>query len=65
MNIARRDCIWSGQCGLECRGKCDDFTPADEDLDNESFYMGILKENARFYDRTVREFMDGSEDLES
>ena len=48
MNTARKNCIWYDQCGSECQGKCDDYSPADDAGENEVlFYQGVLKENAR------------------
>ena len=48
MNTARKNCIWYDQCGSECQGKCDDYSPADDAGENEVlFYQGVLKENAQ------------------
>mgnify|MGYP001521349214 CR=1 FL=1 len=48
MNTARKNCIWYDQCGSECQGKCDDYSPADDAGENEVlFYQGGLKENAQ------------------
>ncbi len=53
MNTAKNDCIWCTQCGLECRGRCGDFSPADESEENEAFYRGVLQENAQEYRRQL------------
>ena len=50
------DCIWYDQCGSECQGKCEYYSPADTAMEDETFYMevlkrkraGIRKEHSRF-----------------
>lgn len=63
MNIARKDCIWYEQCGSECTENCEDYSPTDESEDNESH--GILLENAREYQKVIRDFSDGRDLFES
>ena len=59
MNTARKNCIWYDQCGLECQGKCDHYSPADDAGENEVlFYQGVLKENAREYEKVIQEYSD-------
>lgn len=54
-------CIWSDQCGSECRGKCDYYSPADTAMEDELFYQKVLKENVEEYEKVIREFSDGSD----
>ena len=59
MNTARKNCIWYDQCGSECQGKCDDYSPADDAGENEVlFYQGVLKENAQEYEKVIQEYSD-------
>lgn len=58
MNAAQKNCIWYDQCGLECRGKCDDYSPADDPGENEVFYQGVLKENVQEYEKVIQEYSD-------
>lgn len=58
MNTARKNCIWYDQCGSECQGKCDDYSPADDAGENEVFYQSILKENAQEYEKVIQEYSD-------
>lgn len=57
MNTARKNCIWHDQCGSECRG-CEHYSPVDDAVGNEEFYLGILEENAQEYAKIVRDFSD-------
>lgn len=58
MNTARKNCIWYDQCGSECQGKCDDYSPADDAGENEVFYQSVLKENAQEYEKLIQEYSD-------
>ena len=58
MNPARKNCIWYDQCGSECQGKCDDYSPADDAGENEVFYQSVLKENAQEYEKVIQEYSD-------
>lgn len=62
MNTARKNCIWYGECGMECQG-CSDYSPIDDSPKNEEFYLGVLKENAGEYRKIIRDFSDGSEEI--
>ncbi len=64
MDTARKDCIWHEQCGSECQGGCEDYSPADESENNEAFYRNVLEENAQEYQKVIRDFEDGSGDDE-
>lgn len=61
MDAARKECIWFGQCGSDCSGRCPDFSPADESEEAENYYHDILKENAEEYQSVIREYSDGGE----
>lgn len=65
MSIARENCIWYEQCGSECCGKCEDYSPADESEENEEFYKGILAENAQEYEKVIQDYSDRSDRFES
>ena len=65
MSIARKDCIWYEQCGSECFGRCEDYSPTDESEDNEAFYRGVLAENAKEYKKVIQDYSDGSDRFES
>lgn len=56
MGTAREDCIWFDQCGHNCFGRCDDFSPIDSSDEDVAFYQQVLKENAEEYDKLIREF---------
>lgn len=56
MGTAREDCIWFDQCGQDCFGRCDDFSPVDSSDEDVAFYQQVLKENAEEYDKLIREF---------
>ncbi len=58
MSTALRKCIWYDQCGSECYGKCDFFSPADESKANEAFYQKVLMENAQEYKKTICDYSD-------
>lgn len=64
MNTARKNCIWYEQCGAECQGRCEDYSPVDESEDNETFYRNVLAENAQEYQKVIRDYSDGSDDDE-
>ena len=55
------DCIWYDQCGSECHGKCEYYSPADTAMEDETFYMEVLKENAQEYEKSIQDFSDGSD----
>ncbi len=66
MNTASQECIWKDQCGMECPGRCSDFTPADDAGDNEDYYSSILKENTEEYQHMINNYSDkGMFDSES
>ena len=48
------DCIWYDQCGSECQGKCEYYSPADTAMEDETFYMEVLKENAQEYEKSIQ-----------
>ena len=51
------DCIWYDQCGSECQGKCEYYSA----MEDETFYMEVLKENAQEYEKSIQDFSDGSD----
>ncbi len=65
MSIARKNCIWHEQCGSECLGRCEDYSPVDESEGNEEFYWGILAENAQEYEKVIQDYSDRSDRFES
>lgn len=64
MNTARKDCIWYDQCDSECQWECEYYSPADDAVENEAFYRGILNENAQCYEEIIQEYSDGGDMFE-
>lgn len=56
MYTAREDCIWFDQCGHDCIGRCEDFSPTDSSEEDTAFYEQILKENAEEYCKLIQEY---------
>lgn len=55
----QKDCYWHEECGDDCMGWCEDFTPVNEDAD-ESYYDIVIRENAAEYEEIIMDYSDGN-----
>lgn len=55
-------CLWREQCEV-CSTRCGHYTPEDDFDMSESFYMRILRQNAKTYNNIIKDFSDGGEIL--
>lgn len=58
----RGTCLWCEQCEA-CSARCGRYTPEDDFNMSESFYMRILRENARTYNNITKDFSHGGDIL--
>ena len=60
MNTARKDCIWSDQCGDQCHSQCDDYwSKAFEESESEWEHTQYLNEMQEAYMEAVKDYTDG------